>query len=64
MGLFNRREAGADLKCEGKELSESYKLILGVIGVMRRSMQSFTKLVGIGPSQQNKTAHIIDSDTN
>ena len=48
VGFFNRGETRADLKCEGKEPSESDKLIIDVIGVIRMSMQSFTKLVGIG----------------
>ena len=38
----------ADLKCEGKEPSVSDKLIIDVIGVIKLSMQSCTKLVGIG----------------
>ena len=44
----NRGETRGDLKCEGKEPSESYKLTIEVIGVTRISMQSFTKPVGIG----------------
>ena len=47
-GFFRRGETWADLKCEGKELSISDKLIIDVIGVIRMSVQSFTKLVGIG----------------
>ena len=46
--FFNRGETRADLKCEGKEPSESDKLTIEVIGVARISMQSFSKLVGIG----------------
>ena len=38
----------ADLKCEGKEPSETDKLIIDVIGVIKMSMQSFIKLVGFG----------------
>ena len=48
VGFFNRRETRADLKCDGKEPSESDTLIIDVIGVIRISIQSFTKLVGIG----------------
>ena len=45
VGFFKRGETRADLKREGKEHSESNKMIIGVI---RISMQSFPKLVGIG----------------
>ena len=41
------RETRADLKCEGKEPSVSDKLIIDVLGVIKMSMQSFTRLVGI-----------------
>ena len=37
----------ADLNCEGKESSESDKLIINVIGVIKMSLKSFTRLVGI-----------------
>ena len=47
VGVFNRGETRADLKCEGKEPSESDKLTIDVIGVIRMSMQSFSKLIGI-----------------
>ena len=46
--FFNRGRTKADLKCEGKEASESDKLTIEVIGVTRISVQSFTKLVCIG----------------
>ena len=46
--LFNRGKTRADLKCEGKEASESDKLTIDVIGVTIISMRSFTKQVGIG----------------
>ena len=36
------------MKCEGKELSLSDQLTMDVIGVIRMSIQSFTKLIGIG----------------
>ena len=49
--FFNRGEIREDLKCEGKEPSESDKLIIDAIGVTIMSIQSFTKLVGIGLSQ-------------
>ena len=38
----------ADLKCEEKEPSESDKLIIDVIGIIKMSMKSFTKLVCFG----------------
>ena len=47
-GLFNREETRADLTCEGKHPSESNKLTIDAIGVTDISIQSFTKLVGIG----------------
>ena len=47
VGLFNRGETRADLKCEGKESSESNNLIIDVISIIRISIQAFTKLVGI-----------------
>ena len=47
-GFFNRGETRAHLKCEGKEPSVSDKLIIDVIGVIRMSLQSFTKPVRIG----------------
>ena len=37
----------ADLKCEGKEPSESDQLIVNAIGVTTMSIQSITELVGI-----------------
>ena len=46
-GFFNRGETRGDLKCEGKEPSESDKLTIDVISVIRMSM-SFTEVVGIG----------------
>ena len=36
------------MKCERKEPSESDKFIIDIIGVIKMSIQSFTKLVGIG----------------
>ena len=48
LGFFNRGETREDLKWEGKEPSESDKLTIDVIGVIRMSIQSFTKLVGVG----------------
>ena len=47
-GLLQKGEMRADLKCEGKEPSVSDKLIIDVIGVIKMSIQSFTRLVGIG----------------
>ena len=38
---------GQTLKCEGKKPSVSDKLIIDVIGVIKMSMQSFSRLVGI-----------------
>ena len=43
----------ADLKCEGKEPSVSDKLIIDVIGVIKMSMQSFTRLVGTGSKSED-----------
>ena len=43
----------ADLKCEGKEPSVSDKLIIDVIVVIKKSMQSFTRLVGIGSKSED-----------
>ena len=70
VGFFYTAETRADLRCAGKEPSESDKWIIDVIGVIRMSMQSFTKLVGIGSksdylqwSPQNKTVHLIGNDT-
>ena len=41
-------ETWADLKGEEKEPSVSDKLIIDVIGGIKMSVQSFTRLVGIG----------------
>ena len=38
VGFFNRGETKADLKCEGKEPSESDKLTIDVIGLIRMSI--------------------------
>ena len=43
----------AELKCEGKELSLSDKLIIDVIGVIQMSMQSSTRLLGIGSKSED-----------
>ena len=52
--LFPKPQPKAgDLKCEGKEPSVSDKLILDVIGVIKMSMQSFTRLVGIGSKSKD-----------
>ena len=53
MGFGSRREMRADLKCEGREPSESDKLPIDVIGVSRISVQSFTEIVGIGSKSDN-----------
>ena len=47
-GLSNSGETRADLICEGKHLSESDQLTIDIIGVANISIQSFTKLEGIG----------------
>ena len=47
-GLFKGGKTSADLKCEGKEASESEKLTIDVINVTRISRKSVTKLVGVG----------------
>ena len=47
VGFFNRVKTRADLKCEGKEPSESDKLTVNVICIIIMSIQSYTKLVGI-----------------
>ena len=52
-GFFEKGETWADLKCEGKESSVSDKLIIDVIGVIKMSMQSFTRLVGIGSKSED-----------
>ena len=52
-GFFKRGKTWADLKCEGKEPSVSYKLIIDVIGVIKMSMQSFTRLGGIGSKSED-----------
>ena len=39
-------ETWVDLQCEGKEPSVSDNLIIDVIGVIKMSMQSFTRPVG------------------
>ena len=43
----------AELKCEGKERSVSDKLIIDVIGVIKMSMQSFTRLVVTGSNLED-----------
>ena len=48
VGFFNRGQTRADLKCDGRHPSESDKLTIDTIGVTNISIQSFTKLVGIG----------------
>ena len=48
VGFPNNGETKPGLKCEGREPSVSDKLIIDVTGVIRKSIQSFTKLVGIG----------------
>ena len=48
VGLFNKGETRADLKCVGKQLSESDKLTIDTIGVTNTSIQSFTKPVDNG----------------
>ena len=53
MGFFKRGETWANLKCEGKEPSVSDTLIIAVIGVIKMSMQSFTRLVGIGSKAED-----------
>ena len=49
-GFFQKGggETWADLKCDGKEPSVSDKLIIEAIGVIKMSIQSFSRLVGIG----------------
>ena len=47
-GFLEKRETWVDLKCEGKEPSVSDKLIIDVIGFIKISIQSFTRLVGNG----------------
>ena len=48
LAFFNRGETRADLKCDGEDASESDKLTIDTIGVNNMSIQSVTKLVGIG----------------
>ena len=52
-GFFQKGETWADLKCEGKKPSVSDKLTIDVIGVIKMSMQSFTRLVGIGSKSED-----------
>ena len=52
-GFFRRGETWADLKCEGKEPSVSDRLIIDVIGAIKMSIQSFTRLVGIGSKSED-----------
>ena len=52
-GFFNRDQTRADLKFEGKEPSVSDKLIIDVIGVIKMSIQSFTRLVGTGSKSED-----------
>ena len=51
--LSKRGETWAGLKCEGKEPAMSDKLIIDVTGVIKMSMQSFTRLVGIGSKSED-----------
>ena len=51
--FFNRGETRTDLKCEGKEPLTSDKMIIDVFGVIRISIQPFTKLVGIGSNSDD-----------
>ena len=53
VGFFKMGETWAVLKCEGKEPSVSDKLIVDVIGVIKISVQSFTRLVGIGSKSED-----------
>ena len=39
--------------CEGKEPSGSDRLIIDVIGVIKMSKQSFTRLLGIGSKSED-----------
>ena len=54
-GFLQYGETWANLKCEGKEPSVSDKLIidLDVIGVIRTSVQTFTRLVSIGSKSED-----------
>ena len=52
-GFFQKGETWADLQCGGKEPSVSDKLIIYVIGVIKMSVQSFTRLVGIGSKSED-----------
>ena len=47
-GLFQQRGDWGRLGCEAQHPSESDKLTIDTIGVTNVSIQSFTKLVGIG----------------
>ena len=65
--FFNRGKTRADFKCKGKEPSESDTVsVIDVFGVIRMSMQSFTKLVGIGSKSDdlhgvNRTRRLTSS---
>ena len=52
-GFFQKGETWADLNCEGKEPSVSDTVIIDVICVIKLSMQSFTRLVGIGSKSED-----------
>ena len=52
-GFLKRGETWADLKCEGRTPSVSDKLIIDVIGVIKMSIQSFTRLVGNESKSEN-----------
>ena len=46
--ILHQGESRANLKCEGKGLSVRDMLHIDAIGIIKVSIQSFTKLVGIG----------------
>ena len=48
VAFFNKGETRADLKCVGKDPSESDNLTIDTIGVTNTSIQSFTKPVDNG----------------
>ena len=52
-GFFKGGETWANLKYEGKKPSVSDKLIIDVIGVIKISIQSFTRLVVIRSNSED-----------
>ena len=52
-GFLHKGQTWADLKYQGNEPSESDKLIIDIIGIIKMPIQSFTSLVGIGSKSED-----------